>query len=59
MYSEQLSKTDKMQFLNNNDNGLMYNDEGAKSIWETNVGVRRPSKAKSDMDMLNLPYKKK
>lgn len=37
----------------------MYNDEGAKSIWEPNVGNRRQSKAKSDLDFLNLPYKKK
>ena len=37
----------------------MYNDEGAKSTWEPAVNNRRKSKAKSDFDILNLPYKKK
>ena len=59
MKSERQQERSKLAFLGSAQRGLMYDAEGARSIWEPPLPPSRRSKARSDAEALNLPYSKK
>jgi hypothetical protein len=59
MKSERPHESDKLSFLMNGTKGLMFEAEGARSIWEPQGLPNRRSKGRSESDSLVLPYRKK
>ena len=59
MKSERPHESDKLSFLMNGTKGLMFEAEGARSIWEPQGPLNRRSQGRSERDALILPYRKK
>ena len=59
MNSERPYEADQPSFLMNGTKGLMFEAEGARSIWEPQGPLNRRSKVRSETDALALPYRKK